>query len=315
MRRAAKISDRPSIRNWNIFRPRRACRVNLPRSTLSDHDAGPVHGRILVREWESGPVDRGTVLILHGLGDHSGRHDWAASRVIRAGYRAVGFDWPGNGGSDGILGDMPLVADAAGLIEAILAARGLRPTGIFAHSTGAFLVLPWLAALPKEIPGPRWVWFSSPLLRPSHRQPALKVAVAKLLARRFPTMTLSNGVRARDCYHTGFDPFAESTFSQAGGHHRVSLRFAVSLLAEEGRLLDLASSLRPDLSFLLTQGLEDAICPPVFAESLFQRLPGRRKTLLLAGSARHEPFREPEPEAFVNAVGNWLECQAANGSD
>lgn len=289
--------------------------MNPPRSSTSYHDAGPVHGRILVREWEPGVAEKGTVLILHGLGDHSGRHDWAAGEVIRAGYRAVGFDWPGNGGSGGIRGDMPLVANASGLIDAILESRGLRPTGIFAHSTGAFLVMPWLAATSKEIPGPRWAWFSSPLLRPSHRQPALKVAVAKLLARRFPTMTLSNGVHARDCYHTGFDPFAESAFSQAGGHHRVSLRFAVSLLAEEGGLLDLASSLRPDLSFLLTQGLEDPICPPPFAESLFQRLPGRSKTLLLAGRSRHEPFREPEPEAFANAVGNWLECQAANGSD
>jgi alpha-beta hydrolase superfamily lysophospholipase len=283
--------------------------VILPRSSTFYHDAGPVHGRILVREWETGPVDRGTVLILHGLGDHSARHDWAAGQVIRAGYRAVGFDWPGNGGSDGIRGDMPLVANAGGLIDAILASRGLRPTGIFAHSTGAFLVLPWLASLAKEVSGPRWVWFSSPLLRPSHRQPALKVAVAKLLAWQFPKMTLSNGVHARDCYHTGLDPFAESTFRKAGGHHRVSLRFAVSLLAEETGLLDLASGLRTDLAFLLTQGLEDPICPPAFAESLFQRLPGGRKTFLLAAGSRHEPFREPEPEAFANAVRNWLECQ------
>lgn len=316
MRRAAKISDRPAIRNWNIFRARRACRVNSPRSTTSYHDAGPVHGRILLREWEAGPLDRGTVLILHGLGDHSGRHDWAAGQVIRAGYRAVGFDWPGNGGSDGIRGDMPLVDDAGGLIEEILTSLGLRPTGVFAHSTGAFLSLPWLATpMPGSPTAPRWVWFSSPLLRPSHRQPAWKVAVAKLLARRFPTMTLSNGVHARDCYHTGFDPFAESAFSKAGGHHRVSLRFAMSLLDGEAGLLDLASGLRSGLSFLITQGLEDPICPPEFAESLFERLPGGRKAFLVAGGSRHEPFREPDSEAFTNAVRNWLEGQALNGSD
>lgn len=289
--------------------------MNSLRSTLSDFDAGPVHGRVLLREWEPGPVDRGTVLILHGLGDHSGRHDWAAAEVIRAGYRAVGFDWPGNGGSDGARGDMPLVPEAAGLIESILASRALRPTGIFAHSTGAFLVLPWLASHGKGIPGLRWVWFSSPLLRPSHRQPALKVVAAKLLARWLPTTTIGNGVRARDCFHTDSDTGAESSFRRAGGHHRISLRFAVSLLGGEGRILDLASSLRPDFSFLLTQGLEDSICPAVYAESLFQRLPGRSKALVLARGARHEPFREPGPEAFVNAVRSWLEHQATNGSD
>lgn len=284
-------------------------------SILSHHESGGSKGRVLVREWTCKEAGRGSVLILHGLGDHSARHDWAASRMIRAGYRPIGFDWPGNGGSSGIRGDMPVVADGLALIDSILEEWKIAPTGIYAHSTGAFLLLPWLASRASDHPGLRWVWLSSPLLRPSHGQPVLKVAVAKLLARFFPTMTLSNGVQARDCYHTRADPAAEAKFSRDGGHHRVSLRFALSLLAEEPGLLDLAPHLRPDLAFLLTQGMEDRICPPGYAEALFQKLPSARKTWVAVGGARHEPFREPEPESFANAVDSWLLCQAMNGSD
>lgn len=293
--------------------------MNPALSNTTTLDAGPPFGRVLVREWrrdaETQGAARGTVLVLHGLGDHSGRHDWAASRLLRCGFRVVGFDWPGNGGSEGIRGDMPLVADAGVLIDAVLAAKGLAPSGIFAHSTGAFLVLPWLLRQTDRLFPLKWLWLSSPLLRPSHGQPALKVAFAKRLARHFPTMTLGNGVHARDCYHTGFGSHAEADFSRDGGHHRVSLRFALSLLAEEPGLLDLVPGLPSHLSYLLTQGLEDRICPPRYAEQLFHRLPGRRKTFLAATTSRHEPFREPEPEAFANAVLAWLIGQGLDGSD
>jgi alpha-beta hydrolase superfamily lysophospholipase len=100
--------------------------------------------KLRVREWLPRGPEKGQVLLLHGLGDHSARHDWAASLFTDAGYRAVGFDWPGNGESDGVRGDMPTVAESGRLIEEVIEALDLRPCGIFAHSTGAFLVLHWL---------------------------------------------------------------------------------------------------------------------------------------------------------------------------
>jgi len=222
----------------------------------------------------------------------------------------VGFDWPGNGGSDGVRGDMPTVEESAALLGELLAAFEVAPVGIFAHSTGAFLVLSWLARQSeanRALGGLRWIWLSSPLIRPSHRQSAIKIAVARALARRFPRMTLSNGVHARDCYHTGFSLAAESQFAHDGGHHRVSLRFATSLLEAEGGILRAASEIPRDLACLVTQGLEDRICPPIYAEALFRHLPGTDKTCLFVSGSRHEPFREPEPESFYLSVRSWID--------
>ena len=274
--------------------------------------------QVLLREW-SPPVETiGDVLLIRGLGDHSGRHDWAARGLTRAGYRVTGFDWPGNGGSDGIRGDLPLVEAAGELLDEVCGQLNLAPLGIFAHSTGAFLVVPWLARKAGETAfasSCRWVWFSSPLIRPSHRQPALKIAFATHLARYLPTMTLSSGVHARDCYHTSSRHAGESAFSRAGGHHRISLRFAVSLLEFEAHVLDSVGSLPASIGYLLTQGAEDPVCPAKYAEDLFKGLPSPRKTFLLAANSRHEPFREPDPESFTNAVFNWLTNQGKGGSD
>ncbi len=278
-------------------------------STARFLDSASLGTRILLREWTppNRPGSREKVLVLHGLGDHSARHAWAAGMLAGAGFQPVGFDWPGNGGSEGVRGDMPRVMESAALLEEVLESLDADPVGVFAHSTGAFLALSWLAGRDRRRCGRlRWIWLSSPLIRPSHGQPALKIALARTLARHFPRMTLGNGVRARDCYHTGFTLTAESHFAHEGGHHRVSLRFATSLLETENRILRDAASLPPDLAYLLTQGGEDRICPPVHAESLFQALPGVRKTCLYASGSRHEPFREPEPESFTNAVRSWL---------
>lgn len=289
-------------------------------STTRFFDARSVSAKILVREWPAVGEERGEVLLLHGLGDHSGRHAWAASLISGAGYRVVSFDWPGNGQSDGVRGDMPRIPEASALLEEIVGGLGLCPNGIMGHSTGAFLLLQWLTCGDPELPSLpalRWVWLSSPLLVPSHGQPRIKVALANLLARRFPRMTLGTGVHVRDCYHTGLDPMAESALVRAGGHHRVSLRFATSLLEEEGRILSRAAGLRDDLGLLLTQGGDDRICPPEYASALFARLTMRDKVYLYDAAARHEPFREPEPEAITNAVRRWISGRVAlmEGSD
>ena len=247
------------------------------------------------------------MLILHGLGDHTARHDWAASLFTDAGFRAVGFDWPGNGESDGLRGDMLTVAESGRLLDEVLTTLELSPNGIFAHSTGAFLVLPWLGNLKKPLEGLRWVWLSSPLLVPSHGQPRLKVSLARPLAVRLPRLTLNTGVNPSRCYRTGFDPLIDAALMNDGSHHRVSLRFATDLLARESALLGAASCIPGGPAFLVTQGTEDEVCPPQYVEALFAHLPGSDKSLVFASRARHEPFREKDHRGITNAVRTWLE--------
>jgi len=274
---------------------------------LSSHlKSASLAKNIHLRQWHPVGGDKGTVLLMHGLGDHIRRHDWAAGLLTGAGYRVIGFDWPGNGESDGIRGDMPTVPEAGHLIEEVLEASGSKLVGIFAHSTGAFLLLHWLGGRPSLSEPMKWIWLSSPLLFPAHNQSALKITFARLLARHFPRLTLSTGVKPRDCFHTGFDPLAAEALRREGIHHRISLRFGASLL-EFVPLFDAAlSEIRSDLSILITQGSEDGVCPPSYAERIFGRLPVKRKVLLLVSGARHEPFREPYPEGLSNAVRVWL---------
>ena len=134
-----------------------------------------IGGKVLVQKSAAVGESRGTMLLLHGLGDHTARHQWVSEMVNEEGFDVVAFDWPGNGGSPGIRGDIPEVEDAGRLIEEVLTKTKVNPVGIFAHSTGAYLLIHWMAKRPACMDSLKWLWFSSPLVVPSHKKSSTKI--------------------------------------------------------------------------------------------------------------------------------------------
>lgn len=282
--------------------------MKSPFSTTRQIQSSSLGKSILLRDWASKGT-RGRVLMLHGLGDHSAWHDWAAGLLTEAGYTATSFDWPGNGGSEGNRGDMPTVEETCSLLDEILITTTPNVIGIYAHSTGGFLLLSWLSRQKADSPAIhtlRWLWLSSPLLRPSHNQPKIKIIAARSLAKFFPHFTLDSGVRVQQCFHSLSPSQDDSDRTLHGGHHRISLRFGVSLLHHEVDLWEKVRQIDPALSILVTQGADDSICPPKYTEQLLACLPSRKKTWIVIADARHEPFREKNALPLLNAIRSWL---------
>ena len=68
------------------------------RATMADGTA------LLTRHWPpSGTEDAiwASVLLIHGLGEHSGRYEHVGDQLAAAGIDTYGFDNRGNGGSGG----------------------------------------------------------------------------------------------------------------------------------------------------------------------------------------------------------------------
>lgn len=263
-------------------------------------------GETVYTEFHAGSEpSKGTVIILHGLGDHVGRYAWAIELLSGAGYSVLGIDWPGCGKSSGIRGNLPRVDEAERLVGEMLGKLKINPIGVLAHSTGGFFLTQFLV---REIPAfrdLRWAWFSSPLLDPGHGQNPIKIFAAKLLARVAPTFTLSTGVYPRDCFDTGGGP-RSGNFAE-GCHNRISLRFGEDLLDEDQVPLRLAEQIRPSIEVLITQGAADHVCPPVVTEPFVNQLKATSKVFLLFSGARHEPFRESDSASFFNHVRTWLQ--------
>ena len=79
------------------------------------------------RDWPSGDA-RGTIVIVHGLGEHIGRYAHVAARLNASRWSVVGYDQRGHGASPGERGrlaaDDDLLADLAAVLDAVRARSG-----------------------------------------------------------------------------------------------------------------------------------------------------------------------------------------------
>src|SRR5687767_1252436 len=87
-------------------------------SSITTHDGLTLH----TCAWPVGNA-RGTVLIVHGLGEHAARYDHVAAQLNAWGWRAVGYDHRGHGQSQGARGRIhtrdALLQDLAVVIDAV----------------------------------------------------------------------------------------------------------------------------------------------------------------------------------------------------
>lgn len=270
--------------------------------------------RIYERTGDPVAGKKGTVLMLHGLGDYSRRHDEVAELLGRQGYGTRVFDWPGNGSSSGKRGHLPCVVEAEALIVEALKRSDGPVDGIYAHSTGAFYLLHALFSNPGEFVDLKWVWLSSPLISPRNGQGAVKIGLAEFLVKYLPSLTLSTGVRQSDCFHTGKGSW-NLIPDDPKLHNRVSLLVATDLIRSEVSLGERIKELPESIAWLFTQGDEDGVCPLPITMEVFNRIVSNDKTFVTVSGARHEPLHEPDHSGFLSAVRAWLNNICQNHSD
>ncbi len=153
--------------------------------TLAARDGTP----LLTRRWPTAGEPWATLLVIHGLGEHSGRHEATAGRFAAAGIATGSYDQRGFGASAGRRADVERWASYLDDVEDRLAASreaGL-PSAIYGHSLGGLLVADYLL---DDRPLPDAAILSAPALG-SKVNPALRRAVP-LLASILPRVVIAN---------------------------------------------------------------------------------------------------------------------------
>ena len=64
---------------------------------------------VVIQDWplDAGVTARGTVILVHGLGEHAGRYDHVARQLNSWGFVARGYDQVGHGESGVLPGSLP----------------------------------------------------------------------------------------------------------------------------------------------------------------------------------------------------------------
>jgi alpha-beta hydrolase superfamily lysophospholipase len=268
------------------------------------------------RRWEGRAAARAAVVLVHGIGGHSGLFDSLAVALVAQGLRVFSFDLPGHGRSAGARGVVRSWLDLRCTLEQFLshelepAAAGL-PCLLLGHSLGGAVVLEALLA---DAPAGQGV-SASPLGRRLAgvvlTNPALslegvapwRLGCGRLLSSLWPSFTLDTGfpleLACRDPERLELyrrDPLR---------HSRGCARLATELEQVCRRLQGEAP--RFDLPLLLLQSGADGVTPPAAAERFFASLPPGAKTWHAYPDSRHELFDDLDRAHVLADLARWID--------
>ncbi len=258
---------------------------------------------LLTRSWPVAGTPWATLLVVHGLGEHSGRHEATAGRFARAGVAVTSYDQRGSGASAGPRADVERWGSFLDDIEDRLAAsrRDGLPAAIYGHSLGGLEVADYLL---DRRPLPDVAILSAPALG-SNIRPVLRRAIP-LLASVLPRLAVGNpwdgAALSRDPSigaAVAADPLCESG---------TSLRLASRLFEAMDRVRErLAEHGGFPLPVLLVHGAADTLVPTE-TTAYAGTYPSVERRLY--PDVRHELHHDPiEGARVVDEMTAWLRAR------
>jgi alpha-beta hydrolase superfamily lysophospholipase len=155
---------------------------------------------IFLRSWPSNNDPTYNIIIIHGLGEHSGRYKEFASFFMKKNIGVFSFDLIGHGKSDGLKGHISNIKDFTNSIEDVLIEVRRRyintPIILFGHSLGGCLALNYLIERKsKEI---SLAIISSAWIETEIQIPKYLVIIQRVMHTLFPKVRISNRLDAKD---------------------------------------------------------------------------------------------------------------------
>ncbi|KAH1075570.1 hypothetical protein J1N35_027898 [Gossypium stocksii] len=252
---------------------------------------------------------RGVVFLMHGLNEHSDRYNDFAKRLNTNGFKVYGMDWIGHGGSDGLHGYVHsldyAVNDMKIFLERVFIENPGLPCFCFGHSTGGAIVLK--ATLDPEVENRvAGVILTSPAVgvQPSH---PIFVVLAPIISFLLPRFQVHAANRRGN--PVSRDPEA------LVAKYSDPLVYTGPLRVRTGyEILRITSYLqhhmkRLKVPFLVLHGMDDTVTDPKASQKLYDEA-STDKTIKLYEGLLHDILFEPEREAIMDDIIQWLNVRA-----
>lgn len=238
------------------------------------------------------PVENETarLILVHGLGEHSGRYNHVIRLLNGKGISVLAYDNRGHGKSEGKRGHVlrfgEYLADLNQMIEK--ASDGI-PDGmklfLFGHSMGGLIVLNYVEKFPDRVSA---VIASSPGLAPADKVPVVKGTLGKLMSSIWPSLTFDNELNPDNLSHDR--QVVEGYVSDPLVHRSITSRWFTEFLRAMDETVKSGANIR--IPLLLQIAGDDHIVNPKTSRDFFKTIGATDKTLHFYDGLYHEIYNE-----------------------
>lgn len=260
---------------------------------------------IYAKSWERSDDPFGTIGIIHGQSDHSGRYAHVADFLSAHHYAVMKIDLPGHGKSGGKRGHIDTFQDyieaADMLVEALQNMHPGKPVYLYGHSMGGNVVLNYLLSGKYQVNG---CVVTSPWIRLAFKPPAWKKSLGKIVRNIFPAFQQPTGLDAAFLTHDNHINTAYKNDPLVHGKISSSAFFEIM---EHGENI-LSNAQKFTQPIFLAHGTADKITDHTSSKELAALRPDIITYKEYEG-LYHEIHNEPEKQQLFNDIIHWLNHQ------
>jgi alpha-beta hydrolase superfamily lysophospholipase len=274
------------------------------------HQDGTFEGcdgsRLYYQSWHPDERVRAILVIVHGLGGHSGQFSHVVQAMVSKGYAVYGFDARGHGRSPGQRGYInswsEFREDLRFFLKWIKLLEPEHPLFLLGHSVGSVIVLDYGLRFPNEAVDLQGVVLSAPILGQTGVSP-VKVAVGQLLSQVWPRFSLSTGLGLE---LGARNPTILAVYANDPLRHcRVSARFGTEFMKTVAWIHGHAVEWQVPL--LILHGSGDRVALPDGGQRFFENAGCVDKERRDYADAYHELFDDLNYQEVLADLEEWLE--------
>jgi alpha-beta hydrolase superfamily lysophospholipase len=266
---------------------------------------------LFARGWEpDGPL-KGAAVLVHGLGEHSGRYAHVGAAFTDAGYALAAFDQRGHGRTAGPRGYAPsfkaLMQDIGACFDFARARYPANQTWFqYGHSLGGLLTLAYHLYARPDVAG---VLVTSPGLATALAEQKAKVLLVRVLNSILPKMILSTGL---DVHTLSRDTrVVEAYVKDPLVHDKTSLSFGKAGLEAIDYCFRHAPEFKAPL--LIMHGTGDRLTYPRGGQEFIRRAASTDAVFKPWEGLYHELHNEPEQRQVLRTLIDWMDAHADGG--
>lgn len=248
------------------------------------------------------PNPKSVLILIHGIGEHSGRYNYLASKFVNAGINVLSMDYRGHGLAEGKRGHInsysELLNDVDSFFHEIHAEYQNIPKILYGHSMGGNIALNFAI---RKNPSIKLIVATSPWIGLHKKTPGWLMFFAKVMNKVYPSYTQKVTFRSSELTHDS--NVLEKHKQDNLNHGLISARMFFEMTEAGSFLLNNSEKLK--FQTLLMHGKSDSITSYKSTEEFYNKTI-KYSTLKLWDGMFHELHNETEKDVVIEYIIDWI---------